>query len=340
MVSIVDAQILMNRISKQGLIKLGELIGVQCPPNVAKSEMITIIRENHPNGFTLDQYGLIEISYVYSKMQRQKWLVYRLGESTSLDAPSIVPRTITSSLYKELDALMLCHIYSCVHNGFLWIRIKPSELGTDASRFSDEWSSSIFVTHVIGSNYVLMSPVAQKYSQLLVVAVAAALKRSHMELLELSGSNMDSLTELLFNMYSYGGFSDYRLQLKDNNPLDVRPIQKTTPRVVATLPENVVMEQSHEWWSHHQSSEQSWGTHDPPSLQSIVVNCTTHFLYHNNPIAYDVSMNIEFKGSNILKGFKELEQSGYALLPQPIVEFGKNPRNVVSITEFSDEDDS
>ena len=309
---------------------------IETNTRTTKQEMIVRIKEQYTHGFTLDQLAIMDISYMQQRINKYRWFVYSLQSPTDKDHIVVDPQLITSHLARELGPLIYCHVYSGAKDGLLWIRILLAEpihgrfeyIPTDRNE-----TKVVYIAHLLGSNYIIVSQIPNAFRSIVLTCSSLAFKQSKCQPLNLSGSDVYALLNLVMNM-SAGGVADYLNQLKEKRPLQHGKISRTVPELEKDLPENFHFLESEEIRERHRKSEEEWGISDPPAIQQIIVKTLMDWKSIGN-----VKMDIELQGPNILKGLKQLTEFGYVTqIPVQLLNIPRNPRNVIDLNILSDEE--
>ncbi|KNB42728.1 hypothetical protein JH06_3575 [Blastocystis sp. subtype 4] len=322
---------------------------------MTKGELISRMKERYPRGFTLDQLAVIDIlcpvlcfnSFIDTlyRIQKMKWTVYRLSGSTSKDPSSVNPKVISRSLTDELYSLIPCHVYSMVKDGILWTRVLMVEPILGKYEFipsSLNDTTVTYIAHMLGSNYMLTSPLSRTYSSTVLTTFCMSIQQASYTPLSLSGSDVKSLLALVMNTNA-GGFSDYLNQLKEKRPLEHGTIESTIPALMQKLPDNVHILDEKVVMENHVRSESEWGIADPPALQQLIVNSKVDDHQQGVTIP-DIHMSVVFQGPNVLKGLKQFSEYGYATKIPIQISYNftyipRDPKNVVTIGDLSEEED-
>ncbi|KAK8815767.1 hypothetical protein WA538_004891 [Blastocystis sp. DL] len=303
----------LYRFNKDELVELMTFMRLSSGPKPLKQDLIMKIKEQYPNGFSLDQLAIMDILYTINRMYKTKWTVYQLDGRTSKDPNSVNPRVISRRISDELQSLINCHVFSMIRDGILWTRILLVEPVMGQLEFipsATNDTSTTFIVHVLGSNYFLTSLLPDSYRSCVLTTFCSSIRQSKYTQLALTGGDVRSLLNLVMNTDS-GGFADYLNQLKENRPLDRGAIRETTPTLCQQLPKNVHFVDEKNVMANHIRSESEWGIAEPPAIQQVVVNSVVDSTLEGTVVPR-IHMSVELQGPNVLQGLKELTEFGYA----------------------------
>ena len=324
-------RLFFNRFNKDKLFKicldnkLGEDLNKS---SCTKNCLSRLLVEHAINGGlslrTLENLDLLH----YCSSSNKKWNVYELeGEEKGKRFVPNDPEEFEEMIDKELKSFFNCKVCVLAKNNMVLTRISVWNENLNHLLLS---TSSIYMIHIPGSSYILLSTVKAVYKTYFFKALENLFGCENLKDIDLTGKKVASLFDLVLNKDSQGFFSHFRLNQLDENPLS-RKRKRDSGEDMGNNPKTF-----NEEWSKDQKVKsqtlKAFGSNPQPSLEKIDFKMSTRFkgteyvpeLADNELI---VNCFVRFKGSNILEGIQKLCE--YGVLSQPL------PSHIANIHSFS-----
>ncbi|KAL1916698.1 uncharacterized protein VTP21DRAFT_5402 [Calcarisporiella thermophila] len=215
------------------------------------------------------------------------------------------------------------HIYVKPHSptGTLWIRVSIHD-GVPLNQIPPA-ACVLYLVWFVNSEYLLTGTVKTEYKDYVLQALLGVFECDRVDEWDLKGRNVSSLQELLLYRDSQGGFSKYRLNQVDDNPLVhySRKKQKLDdgPKYVND-DEPIMAEDMSSISARYSEVDDRFGRNEQPSLERIEIKLALPLVIKTAEDSVEdlpITIKVKLEGTNVMEGVKRMTALGMAEAPLP-----------------------
>lgn len=252
---------------------------------------------------------------------RRLWNVFKLqrineGDPQAVLTPDVFKRKLKKEL--QLHFHLALKIDLVTKNDAYWIRVQTQKDTPNVA--ARRQKGVIYLVHYPGTEFLMATQMNKGHSQFVLQAFAQMLDCTEIVKIELKGHHVTSLAQLAINRYGQGGFSKFRLNQVDGNPLSKRRSRKRKASELELECPGVTQENLREEMRSKDILEETFGDHPQPILEKVEYTLETKFkglMYAPAMATQEEAFHckVKFEGTNVIEGIKNLCKVGLADLP-------------------------
>ncbi|PIK59029.1 putative centromere protein N [Apostichopus japonicus] len=242
--------------------------------------------------------------------EKKTWSVFQVvrgdhDEWTEITDPEALCEKFGAQLSLHINHDLSMRVYGRA----IWLRI-----GFKSKTGSMRRNNAVFIVFHPHSPYLVTTPMRKKDKEAIFQALLDMLDATDIQECFLSGKNLESLQELSLDKHSQGGFSKYRLNQVDQNPLIRTRGKKRKGSVLDDSCSFTSNENLDESRRQQNMTDDVFGCNPQPKLQKLEYKMKTRLRGSSFAPSSDISKvpfrcNVQFEGVSVIDGIKELSQA-------------------------------